>query len=309
MFMSNKGKIAFIISLFLTLPSPLLAQCKLYTTFEAAYEKNNVEQLKTIIKQLGQSACSVAEKDKIRYLAAKVAYQQLAQKNPKGDALIHAYENLLKNIHGMFWPVLIDRGDLAFERQDYLQALNFYEKALIAIDDSAFTPIGEPTFPTLIPLLHKKANASRLVVASMSQSYVEPPKDRAGEPTGLAKMMVRGVTILGTTVPIRFDYNESQLRNADLQYAKQLYTSLKAQQFPAIRLTGHSDYKGKPSYNQTLSYQRAQTVKDYLITRGYKHSIEVHGAGETSPPDMLDKDRLTDDVWRQVCRRVEVTYL
>jgi outer membrane protein OmpA-like peptidoglycan-associated protein len=308
--MINKHAVTFVISFFLTFSSPLLsAECTLYTTFKTAYENNNTEPLKIILKQLDQSACSVAEKDKIRYLSAKIVYQQLAQQAPTGTALLNAYTDILTNIHGMFWPVLIDQGDSALADGDYPQALNFYQKALLAIDDHAYTPIGEPQFPQLIPQLHKKASASRLAAASMTQHYIEPPHDKAGKPSGIANMLVRGVTIEEVDVPILFDYNETQLREADQQYAAQLYSSLKAQNFPAIRLTGHSDTKGEQGYNQKLSKKRAQTVKDYLKQQGYRHSIEVQGAGEMSPPDIIDKQRLTDSQWRQACRRVEVTHL
>lgn len=51
----------------------------------------------------------------------------------------------------------------------------------------------------------------------------------------------------------------------------------------SIQLVGHTDRLGGVEYNQRLSEQRAQTVKQYLQSRGLTASIQVHGAGESQP--------------------------
>ena len=47
---------------------------------------------------------------------------------------------------------------------------------------------------------------------------------------------------------------------------------------------GHTDSRGSESYNQGLSQRRADTVRDYLVQRGYPADrIQARGMGEGSP--------------------------
>ena len=52
----------------------------------------------------------------------------------------------------------------------------------------------------------------------------------------------------------------------------------------AVHIVGHTDNIGPASYNQTLSEQRAGSVKDYLIKSGVDPAkITILGMGERSP--------------------------
>jgi OmpA-OmpF porin, OOP family len=69
-----------------------------------------------------------------------------------------------------------------------------------------------------------------------------------------------------------------------------------------IEVAGHTDAVGSEEYNQRLSEQRAQAVKDYLVERGVAADrISVVGYGESQP-------RSTNDTieGRRLNRRVEV---
>ncbi|HEX6157226.1 MAG TPA: OmpA family protein, partial [Burkholderiales bacterium] len=51
-----------------------------------------------------------------------------------------------------------------------------------------------------------------------------------------------------------------------------------------IALSGHTDELGSDDYNQRLSEQRANAVRDYLVAKGVDVSrIEVVGLGRTVP--------------------------
>lgn len=51
-----------------------------------------------------------------------------------------------------------------------------------------------------------------------------------------------------------------------------------------IRILGYTDSLGDANYNLRLSQQRAEAVKDYLVTRGLSRSgIEATGLGEAGP--------------------------
>ncbi|WP_404342123.1 OmpA family protein [Pseudoalteromonas mariniglutinosa] len=51
-----------------------------------------------------------------------------------------------------------------------------------------------------------------------------------------------------------------------------------------LSVAGHTDSTGKDSYNMTLSKQRAQSVKNYLVNQQILAArISTHGYGETQP--------------------------
>lgn len=81
----------------------------------------------------------------------------------------------------------------------------------------------------------------------------------------------------------------------------------KAGQHP-IQIEGHTDAKGAADYNQRLSEQRAQTVKDWLVAHQYAPSATAtKGFGETKPIAPNTKPGGADDpAGRQKNRRVEV---
>jgi outer membrane protein OmpA-like peptidoglycan-associated protein len=50
-----------------------------------------------------------------------------------------------------------------------------------------------------------------------------------------------------------------------------------------ITVSGYTDYLGDRHYNQQLSEQRAQTVANYLKSKGYSGSMQVFGFGSADP--------------------------
>jgi outer membrane protein OmpA-like peptidoglycan-associated protein len=56
--------------------------------------------------------------------------------------------------------------------------------------------------------------------------------------------------------------------------------------YPSLHLAveGHTDSVGGDDYNQNLSEQRAEAVRDYFVQQGVaSNSIEAHGFGKTEP--------------------------
>lgn len=81
---------------------------------------------------------------------------------------------------------------------------------------------------------------------------------------------------------ITFEFGSSQLRPEAIAQLDNLAKSLK-QDLPestSLVIEGHTDMAGTYAYNQELSLQRAQAVKDYLTsTEGVKQQLEVKGVG------------------------------
>ena len=72
-----------------------------------------------------------------------------------------------------------------------------------------------------------------------------------------------------------------------------------------VMITGYTDNVGGTEHNSTLSLQRAEAVRDHLISLGADASkFEVNGAGETSPI----ADNSTEE-GRAKNRRVEVAVI
>jgi len=70
----------------------------------------------------------------------------------------------------------------------------------------------------------------------------------------------------------------------------------------AVVVEGHTDSQGSDSYNQTLSQNRADSVKVFLLEQGVAASrITSIGKGETSPIASNDTSS-----GRQLNRRVEI---
>ena len=70
-----------------------------------------------------------------------------------------------------------------------------------------------------------------------------------------------------------------------------------------VTIAGHTDSVGNPSYNMNLSRDRANSVRNYLVSRGVaSNRINVVAYGQTRPiPDN------NSDYGRQQNRRVELT--
>jgi outer membrane protein OmpA-like peptidoglycan-associated protein len=69
-----------------------------------------------------------------------------------------------------------------------------------------------------------------------------------------------------------------------------------------IQILGHTDNIGAETTNLKLSENRANAVRDYLISRGCKESeLDAHGYGETRPISSNDSPE-----GRATNRRVEI---
>jgi outer membrane protein OmpA-like peptidoglycan-associated protein len=103
-----------------------------------------------------------------------------------------------------------------------------------------------------------------------------------------------------------FDYDKAVLRPESKPELERAVALLK--EYPTVRFTidGHTDNIGSASYNQKLSMQRAEAVREYLVTQGGIDSarVEVRGFGFTKPLSTNKTDQ-----GRQENRRTEFTIL
>jgi outer membrane protein OmpA-like peptidoglycan-associated protein len=56
------------------------------------------------------------------------------------------------------------------------------------------------------------------------------------------------------------------------------------ERWTALRVSGHADQRGPESYNMELSKKRAESVREYLVSRGVPEDIiDVRAYGEERP--------------------------
>ncbi len=110
-------------------------------------------------------------------------------------------------------------------------------------------------------------------------------------PGNLEPCVVAPIVPAEFTVRLNFEFdkyrvedivNDNELRRLDDYIANVNQTEARER----ISLTGHTDAKGSEAYNYQLGMRRAQTVSDYMISRGVPASdiVSVESRGEL---DML----------------------
>ena len=107
---------------------------------------------------------------------------------------------------------------------------------------------------------------------------------------------------------VLFDFDKATLKKDAESSLQKVATILKAHPSAKTTIEGHTDGKGNDAYNQTLSEQRAESVKGWLVSAGANNaSIATRGLGKTKPIAHNTKpDGADDPDGRAKNRRVEI---
>jgi len=108
------------------------------------------------------------------------------------------------------------------------------------------------------------------------------------------------------TLRINFDFDKAVIREADEAELKSAVEFVRKYPLANVKIEGHTDSMGTEQYNQKLSEQRANAVKNYLIQKGavQRADISTVGYGESRPI----ADNKTD-AGRAENRRVDILIL
>jgi outer membrane protein OmpA-like peptidoglycan-associated protein len=83
---------------------------------------------------------------------------------------------------------------------------------------------------------------------------------------------------------ISFDSGRYDIKPNLRPILDQFAQGLAQQQSTEVRIIGHTDNVGSDALNNTLSVNRAQSARDYLVARGVSSSrISIDGRGEREP--------------------------
>ncbi|OTS04718.1 OmpA family protein [Acinetobacter pittii] len=99
---------------------------------------------------------------------------------------------------------------------------------------------------------------------------------------------------LGLPERLLFDFNNAQLKQSHEAELVRLANQLNKYDLNKLKIVDHTDDVGDATYNQKLSEERAQSVANLFLTRGFKkENIYVIGRGSTQPyvPNTTNENR------------------
>lgn len=90
---------------------------------------------------------------------------------------------------------------------------------------------------------------------------------------------------------VNFDFDRATLRPEDSDVIDKDMATLKEWGDVKVEVAGHTDSVGSDGYNMDLSQRRANTVRDYLISKGIAADrLVAKGYGESQPIASNDSD-------------------
>ncbi|WP_370481072.1 OmpA family protein [Sphingobacterium thalpophilum] len=109
------------------------------------------------------------------------------------------------------------------------------------------------------------------------------PVDGSGCPIKFPEPVVENVTANGYYAPIQFEFDSSVLKTSSYSTLDKLAKELRDNN-SSVTLDGYASAEGTEAYNLTLSKDRANSVKQYLVNAGVpSSSITANGYGEKNP--------------------------
>ena len=109
-------------------------------------------------------------------------------------------------------------------------------------------------------------------------------------------------TAVSTSATVYFDFDKYNLSSRSIQTLRGVISSMKDNPSLTLVLEGHADERGTREYNLALGQRRAESVADYLESRGIDRSrLLIKSYGEESPAVSASNER----AWARN-RRVEI---
>ena len=101
---------------------------------------------------------------------------------------------------------------------------------------------------------------------------------------------------------VLFEYISSVLKTSSFQILEQAVAEMKKDPSATFKLNGHSSAEGSPEHNMSLSVDRANSVKSFLVNAGIDAAnFKIEGFGEKVPASSNDTEE-----GKALNRRVEI---
>jgi outer membrane protein OmpA-like peptidoglycan-associated protein len=109
------------------------------------------------------------------------------------------------------------------------------------------------------------------------------------------------------TISLFYILNEHTLSNNNKTKIDAL---LNFDQITSVEIKGYADFTGSKTYNDTLSFKRANTVKNYLLARDFSENKIVYCKGLGVHPNSSSKNRIDlNDKGIAEHRKVEIIFM
>jgi outer membrane protein OmpA-like peptidoglycan-associated protein len=136
------------------------------------------------------------------------------------------------------------------------------------------TPCPAPA-PEKVAVAPEPAPAPAPAYVAPAPAPAPAPAYVAPQPAAPQKLVLEGVN---------FDFDKATLRQEDISELDKDVEALKAWGDVNIEVAGHTDSMGSDAYNMKLSQQRAEAVRNFLISRGVAADrLTAKGYGESQP--------------------------
>jgi len=172
---------------------------------------------------------------------------------------------------------------------------------------NTFGSIVHEAFPELVSEVCPYENATDW---SYLKAVYNRLKDKAGTVSKVDFTKASKSEVLGdASYNIQFETGSAVLKPESYKILDQIDGQLSTIEQSFVEISGHTDNTGDPSKNITLSKQRAESVKAYLLKKDpdYEVRIKTEGFGQNKP---LNPDENQDDlVVRSKNRRVEIKFI
>lgn len=134
-------------------------------------------------------------------------------------------------------------------------------------------------------------------------------KDMGGKVQDLRVRETKTEIRIELSADVLFDFDKADIRRDAHAALKQAADIIREKARGPVRIEGHTDSKGSASYNQKLSERRANSVKDWFVSKeGLKDvKFDTKGIAARKPVASNTKPDGSDDPeGRQMNRRVEI---
>ena len=236
--------------------------------------------IENLIIALGQSGDQVRSFNEAKKFAADVSAKVYNEQT--GDYWLTYYNGQVeKDITGLSIPL---GGSMAFNLQD---AANTFGMGKDGVDryKIVYTTFGDILSKMYPELMATYPPYQKVVDKSFLQSVIaNHPELMAGEAIKISYSKEMTSEISSKSYEIQFETGSSIIKPESYSQLDEILKSSVVAEGLKVGVYGHTDNVGNAAANQTLSEQRADAVKSYLISKGLLTGrIESKGFGQTQP--------------------------
>ncbi|MBS1508334.1 MAG: OmpA family protein [Bacteroidetes bacterium] len=236
--------------------------------------------IENLIMALGQAGDQVRSFNEAKKFAADVSAKVYNEQS--GDYWLTYYNGQVeKDVQGLNVPL---GGSMAFNLQD---AANTFGMGKDGVDryKIVYTTFGDILSKMYPELMATYPQYQKVVDKSFLQSVIaNHPELLAGEAikTTYSKEITSEVS--SKSYQIQFEVGSSVIKPESYAQLDEILKSAVVAEGLKVGVYGHTDNTGNADANQTLSNERANSVKNYLISKGLaENRIEAKGFGQSQP--------------------------